>query len=192
MKTSESTKEISKALLKFQENLDVVGKGTKAYNYRYATLGTIWNSIKGLLKDSGVCVTQDAFSNDQGVQVTTRIMHSSGEWMEYGPLLIPMSKRDAHSTGSAISYARRYQLTAALGVITDDDDDGQAAQKKPKFNIGSWVDQMAKEFDKNDIENFLVARRDHFGLKMEDMVQDLSKNLDGFRAEISKWLKSSQ
>jgi hypothetical protein len=71
-------------------------------------------------------VVQDASLCDRGVSVTTRLIHSSGQWIEFGPLTVPMSKQDAHGVGSATTYARRYGLSAALGIVADDDD-GNAA-----------------------------------------------------------------
>jgi hypothetical protein len=40
---------------------------------------------------------------------------------------IPVTKQDAQGYGSAMTYAKRYSLAAALGVVADEDDDGNAA-----------------------------------------------------------------
>ncbi len=56
--------------------------------------------------------------------------------MEFGPLEIALTKRDAQALGSATSYAKRYALCAAVGVVSGEDDDGEAAmdrnQSQPK------------------------------------------------------------
>ena len=46
MKTSESQNEIAAALSKFQGALSSVGKESKAYNYYYSDLSTIWEVIR--------------------------------------------------------------------------------------------------------------------------------------------------
>jgi hypothetical protein len=70
------------------------------------------------------------------VGVATAILHESGARIQFDPLIIPIADRKPHTVGSALSYAKRYALTAVLGLAGDDDDDGQGAQdsykQKPK------------------------------------------------------------
>jgi len=47
-------------------------------------------------------------------------------------LKLPMGKVTAQGAGSAVTYARRYSLCAALGIAAEDDDDGNAATEQPK------------------------------------------------------------
>jgi len=75
--------------------------------------------------------------------------------MEFGPLSIPMGKRDAHSTGSAISYAKRYALCAALGIVTEDDD-GQAAQKAAQKEQKGYKPRTITDEQYQELENYLV------------------------------------
>jgi len=58
--------------------------------------------------------------------LVTRIIHTSGEHIEGEFPLVCKDPNDPQKLGSAVTYARRYALSAALG-ITADDDDGQAA-----------------------------------------------------------------
>ena len=51
----------------------------------------------------------------------TTLLHSSGEWIA-SKLSIGLTKQDPQAIGSAISYARRYSLSAILGVSAEDDD----------------------------------------------------------------------
>jgi len=66
---------------------------------------------------------------DGSYVLKTVVMHESGESMEgYQPVL--SAKADAQSMGSALTYARRYGLCAALGLVSgDEDDDGNAASQ---------------------------------------------------------------
>jgi 2-methylisocitrate lyase-like PEP mutase family enzyme len=50
--------------------------------------------------------------------------------MRIGPLVMPASKADAQGYGSAATYARRYSLLAAAGVVGEEDDDANAAVAK--------------------------------------------------------------
>ena len=56
-------------------------------------------------------------------------MHDSGEWIESDPFMLHAVKNDPQAGGSAITYARRYSLSAVLGVAWDDDDDANMATK---------------------------------------------------------------
>jgi len=57
-------------------------------------------------------------------------VHESGETLSGGKLHVPATKQDAQGYGSALTYARRYSLMAATGIAPEDDD-GNAASKKP-------------------------------------------------------------
>lgn len=129
MKTSEKTNELAKAMSEFQSRLVTLSKDTKAYNYKYTTLASIWESFRPLLGELGLFIFQDVLTCDQGVKVATRITHISDQWIETDYILVPMGKKDAHGTGSATTYGRRYSLSCALGIVSDEDDDGAEASK---------------------------------------------------------------
>jgi len=129
MKTSETINEISKAISNAQGEMMVAIKGASNpfFKSKYADFAAVWEAIREPLKKSEIAVFQDVTTTDHGVSICTRLAHSSGQWIEFGPLEIPLPKRDAQSVGSAISYAKRYALSAAVGVASDDDDDGEKA-----------------------------------------------------------------
>jgi hypothetical protein len=64
--------------------------------------------------------------SDSGtLALTTRLVHESGEWIE-DTATLPLPKNDPQGYGSAMTYARRYALSAITGLYQDDDD-GNAA-----------------------------------------------------------------
>lgn len=97
------------------------------YSYSYADLGSVLDMCRPILAQHGLSLTQ--ITGTDGV--STGFMHSSGQWCVYPPLRIPSRGNDAQSAGSAITYARRYSLLAALGIATEDDD-GQAASREAR------------------------------------------------------------
>src|SRR5262249_10874433 len=98
-----------------------------AYRSKYADLTAVWEACREPLTQCGLAVWQDVTNGDGGISVLTRIAHASGQWVEFGPLTVPLAKQDAHGVGSATSYAKRYALSAAIGVVAEEDDDGNAA-----------------------------------------------------------------
>ena len=143
MKTSENISEVIKALAKAQGQIKPAE--TDAVNPRfksgYNSISSIWEAIKQPLTDNGLVVVQDITTEELSICVTTRIFHLSGEWIELGPLSIPVKDRDAQAFGSAITYGKKYSLCASLGVVRGEaDDDGNLAvtkEKKPEPKMGS-------------------------------------------------------
>ena len=125
MYKSESITELAKALSTFQSQLKPVKKDAvnPFFKSHYATLEAIWETIREPLSKNGLSVTQ---TFDGYGPVETTLMHSSGEWVG-SILLIKPVKEDPQGVGSAISYARRYSLSAILGVVSDEDDDANIA-----------------------------------------------------------------
>jgi hypothetical protein len=132
MQTSEKIIEISKALATLQAGLQPVEKdGTNPhFKNRYATLDGIIESIRPQMKAAGLVFIQCPEGTPGGVAITTRIMHTSGEWIE-STVVMPVAQQTAQAAGSAITYGRRYALAAMLGISADDDDGQQASEKAP-------------------------------------------------------------
>jgi len=97
-----------------------------SYTYRYADLADVLASVRPLLARHGLALTQDVRTVDRSVEVTTFVLHVSGGSLAFGPLALPLGDTP-QGTGSAITYARRYAVLAALGLATEEDDDGRAA-----------------------------------------------------------------
>lgn len=97
------------------------------YKFAYATLDTILDHIRAPLSENGLSVTQAIDLAGERPVVRTMLMHSSGEWLESVTPLIGNTNKP-QEFGSAVTYARRYALSAMLSLTADDDDDGNVAQ----------------------------------------------------------------
>lgn len=135
MRTSDQINELAAASAKAQATMQPALKDmvNPAYKSKYADLASVWDACRKPLTDNGLTIWQDVTTAEgvNGISVTTRLVHSSGQWVEFGPLIVPLAKHDAHGVGSATSYAKRYALAAAIGVTAEIDDDGNAAVSKP-------------------------------------------------------------
>lgn len=94
--------------------------------YEYADLALILNHVRPILHKHGFALMQDVTQDDGRLSVTTVLHHTSGESLRFGPLAGPGGSK-WQDLGSAITYARRYALCAALGIAGDEDDDGASA-----------------------------------------------------------------
>ena len=98
----------------------------KANYGKYATLPACLDAARQTLSQHNLSVMQMTHCDPD--RLVTRIVHVSGEWLEDGgvPLLCE-NKANPQKMGSAITYARRYGLCAMLGIVGEEDDDGQRA-----------------------------------------------------------------
>jgi hypothetical protein len=101
-------------------------KSKPAFTYGYADLADVLEHVRPILTENGLCLSQDVVCSSQGVEVTTMVLHSSGQMLDFGPLRLP-ADGEPKNWGSAITYARRFALMAALGIAASGDDDGRGA-----------------------------------------------------------------
>ena len=123
MKSSESINELATALCKAQGQMGgaVKDSANPFFKSSYADLTSVIKAIKQPFSDNGLSYTQFPVNDDNGVGVSTRLMHISGQWLEMDYTL-PTVKKDPQAAGSAITYARRYALQSIAGIPTADDD----------------------------------------------------------------------
>ncbi len=101
-----------------------------AFRSKYADLAAVWDACREALSKNGLAIIQTTEPQGlEGVCVVTTLIHESGEWVR-GRLFMPVTKRDAHGFGSAITYARRFALAAVAGISPEDDDANGAALPK--------------------------------------------------------------
>jgi len=174
---SESIQNLAKALVGFQS--EVKNPANTANNpffkSKYAPLPEILNDVRPLLSKHGLSLLQAPSGDGDKIVITTLLMHESGEWIETCPLILKADKATAQGAGSAITYGRRYALSAILGISSEDDDDGnqatKTADKKPptppktvsqkptdaptKVNFaGFWVETKKLGFTREQVHQF--------------------------------------
>jgi hypothetical protein len=173
MKTSDSISKISAALVKAQGELNAVSKDGNNPHFRskYATLQNIVESTRDTLRKHGLAVVQ-TFSETDGsyISLNTTLLHESGEYIS-GTFSMRPSKADPQGLGSATTYARRYALSAILGIVADEDDDGNAASQprtdralETKYESRSasselpWLNAVDKQGNFTKMGNKIVQR----------------------------------
>jgi hypothetical protein len=147
LRTSPDLAKLADALCKAQSAFPTVTKGKTAevvgenkksgqavrYSYAYADLADIIEAIRPALAANGLSYVQPIVQSNGDLRLVTRLLHTSGQWIES---VYPLESYDKpQEMGSAITYARRYALTALIGVAAEEDDDGataQASERAPK------------------------------------------------------------
>lgn len=132
IETSVDTAKLDAALAKAQGEIEAASKDktNPAFRSRYADLTAVWAACRPALAKHGISVTQwPVHAEDGRLHIVTRVAHA-GEWIR-SHFSIPVTKQDPQGYGSATTYAKRFTLAAALGIVADEDDDGNAASSRP-------------------------------------------------------------
>ena len=123
--------ELAEAMIQVQQTLSPALKDAENTftNSRYATLHSVMNACRDALLEHGVWLTQYPVSVEANqLGLVTKIVHAeTGQW-QASLLTMPLPKNDPQGYGSAMTYARRYGLSALVGIVTESDDDGESAK----------------------------------------------------------------
>lgn len=109
-------------------NVVITMKQGGSYKFRYADLEEINAKTRPALSANGLALIQTVEHGQQGPLLVCRLMHAQGG-MIASEVSMPGARDlgDPKAFGAAITYLRRYMVTAMLGVAADDDldEDGQ-------------------------------------------------------------------
>ena len=129
IETSEDFSALAKALPKAQAAIAKVTKDAlnPHFSNKYASLTEIADAVLPAMNANGITVMQPVSAGANAVQVTTMLLHESGQWFR-STHTVPVSRNDAQGVGSALTYARRQALQALLTVApAGEDDDGEGS-----------------------------------------------------------------
>lgn len=136
MQQSDQINELATALSKAQALIQPASKESENLGFKnaktgkaskYADLTAVWEACRGALSANGLSVIQLPVDADVGrVALTSMLMHSSGQYIS-STFSMRLMQDTPHGAGSALTYLRRYALAALVGVVADEDDDGNAA-----------------------------------------------------------------
>jgi len=156
-------KNIATALVKAQKQFGPALKTSTNPHFRsrYADLSACVEAVVDALNANGIYLLQKNYDCTDGVMVETVFVHESGEMLECGIVHFPAVKHDPQGYASALTYARRYSLMASCGIAPEDDD-GNAASKKPiaketKANHNAMQDHITAISESTTLEE-LQAR----------------------------------
>ena len=173
MERSEQIDQLATALAKFQgelkqpklnQSVSVQTRSGRSYSFKYADLNACKEAAQKPLAENGLAVTQLV---EADYSLTTMLLHSSGQWLSSN-VKMPITDQGAQAVGSAITYAKRYAFCAILGIVADDDDDGNLSQgnspqkenkpaNKPQSTASPSKQPVRKEFNPQ-----LLEREDFF------------------------------
>jgi len=201
--------EIAAALAKAQGVMRAPGKNKTAnvplkdgrsYSYNYADLADVIDAIREPFAANGLSHIQIPVLTpvDGSAGVITRIMHTSGQWVE-STLMLPVNDGKPQTLGSAITYARRYALAPMAGIASEDDEDGNLAQgreaetahrdRAPKASKPAKPEKTAKEHPETVGPDTIYKRSDAQRRVVQQVFADVGVADKALMGAISKALE---
>jgi len=142
MSTPDKPTSLAAALALLQTRLPKIDKGKTAtvkgesaqgkpfsYSYSYADLADVTTHLLPLLGEVGLSfVSMPTLNADGKFVLRYSLIHDSDSEPLTGEYPLPIDIKSPQAMGGAITYARRYCLTAITGAVADEDDDANSAQ----------------------------------------------------------------
>ena len=194
MQTSNEINELAAAMAIAQGQMGAAYKNSSNPHFKssFADLASISDVIKQPLSDNGLSVVQFPINNEQGVAITTRVMHKSGQWIEESFGIKPV-KAGPQEYGSLISYFRRYALAAIFAIPQTDDDANamqlaaEAPQKPVDAITGDQVKALVNLLDGDEklkaqlMDAYGIAKLEHLQSNQFRPVYDKINQLKGVK-----------
>tara|TARA_R100000664_G_C2757966_1_gene146565 strand:+ start:4219 stop:4779 length:561 start_codon:yes stop_codon:yes gene_type:complete len=129
---------LAKSLALVQGELEGAKKGSNNpfFGSDYADLASVLDACRSIMSKHGISIMQytdgiEVVGKTVFLNVSTMIMHESGQWMKSSMPFPVEQPVNCHKLGSAVTYGRRYGLSAIIG-LAQIDDDGNVAMSKEK------------------------------------------------------------
>lgn len=185
MITSQEINELLKAMVEAAPEISSISKSKQAYGYKYATLDSLIDMLRGVLPKHGLWFIQMPTRIDDKSVLTTKVFHVSGQWLEDSIEMtdteLSGKTNDTQKLGASITYFRRYALSSIFGVAADEDVDGNLNNAKPAQPQSKPVAQpQPKPQQKQDPTPFIMkdlAKRMESGETKESILSDYANIL---------------
>lgn len=177
-----SLKELATAMAKAQAEIKTALKDSKNPHFKssYADLTSVWDACRVALTKNGLSVLQITNFDAADVWLETTLLHASGESIS-GRYPLRPQQQTPQGYGSALTYARRYALAAMVGVVADEDDDGNAAsgRREVREEPKAPADAAAKAFASKTIKDAGACKTME---ELEQLLEAKSAQLHKLRA----------
>jgi hypothetical protein len=174
MQTSEGINDLAAALAKAQGEITGALKDSANpfFKSKYADLASCWDACRAPLSKNGLSIVQGLNVTEGHLYLQTRLMHATGQWISS---TTPVTPKDdtPQGMGSALTYARRYALTAMVGVAQVDDDANAASGRGGVSEIHSPKGDLGKNISSDQAMATATAMRGILELDVDESVKQL-------------------
>jgi hypothetical protein len=184
--SSADIKELATALAKAQAEFEVAAenKSNPFFKSAYADLMSVVQASRPSLTKNGLSVMQIITDNDEGKWLTTKLMHTSGEWVQSKVRIVP-PKNDVQSISSTITYMKRMCYVSLVGVVVgDEDDDGEASVATSRDTFAKGVALNTKYNAREDTtETITKEQLEELNLELAEYPDVAEMVLDGLKIQ---------
>jgi len=159
MNQSESITKLAVALVKAQAEMPEIPMDgiNPHYRSKFSTLGAVIGKVRPVFAANGLAVIQLPAGINGEVGLTTRIVHTSGEWIESELIMsVPAGANPGQEVGKLVTYLRRYGLAAAAGVYSDEDTDNEGKAEKKSVQKAKVTAAPVPETDEKVTPQWMV------------------------------------
>lgn len=195
-------KALAAALVEFQKNAPTIHKDARNPHFgnKYASLDAIMDAVRAPLAACGLAISQHptfvwpSIDIEQDLvpspALKTILFHESGEVLE-SSMMLAVEKAGPQAQGSALTYARRYAVLAVLGLVADEDDDGEAATrgKDGSTQVAAAGVSGSSAASEEDLTSKILAAADKLGAKAATEEAVAKSKETRTPAEHVAWLK---
>ncbi len=178
------------ALAAAQGKFPEISKNKTGHGYKYADIADILRAVRPILSAHELAI----FQSIEGDKIVTMLAHSTGATLrsEY-PLVQDGTGRmnNIQRMGAALTYARRYSLTALLGVAADEDVDASEVSVSGGQSQGKSMGAALKDAWKDGVLDSLpddATDRDKAVAFSEQLIADMEKAKTG-KSINGVWIK---
>lgn len=167
------TNELNTALAKAQDMYETVvfNRINPYLDLQYVDLFNLIKATRKGLTENCIALTQFIETPDDGSTVLhTRLLHSSGQWMETRARILPV-KNDVAAYESTLNAQKRFSVMALLGIVPSNDpgdDDGEVAMIKSNEYIAVGPSEK------------MNPRRQSMDVITKQQLEEIEAELNGF------------
>ena len=121
-----------------------LNKTNPHFGSKYADLAELTQVVEPFLKEHHCDINQTTLYNEGVAVWVTRLLDKEGKVRREVAFPFPATGK-AQELGSALTYCRRYGIALLFNLVGEEDDDGNAAQGKPKTKRAAPKAKPAKK-----------------------------------------------
>ncbi len=137
----------ARSLIEAQKAMPPIAKDALNPHFKsaFTSLDHLLAEALPILNDHGIALAQYPTFNDHGQPtLTTHLIHESGEMLS-GEMPLLLQKQDPQGHGAAITYAKRFSASSALGISSEVDDDAESTVERASQNQPARRDTPAQD-----------------------------------------------
>lgn len=190
MNKSEQLGELFAAMSKAQGEMKpaVMDSKNPHFQSKFASLTAVKDSYQAALSKHQLSIQQFVEFQENAYTIETILGHSSGQWIS-STLRLILNKQDMQGLGSAVTYSRRYAISAILGVVDTEDDDANASvAPKKAYAPPSSPKNEAPPSDAQVKRMFALAKER--GVAVDSDLKNLLKRAYGIEStkNLKRWM----